>query len=79
MPNGSDFEWHSKTKKPGISKSNQIAAILDFSSGSVFEWSGPTLGKLIIGQDLRYSCSYGLDHSNTKPSQIQTSNRSDFE
>ena len=29
MMNGSDFEWHSKTKQPDHSKSDQKATILD--------------------------------------------------
>ena len=66
MFNGSDIEWHSKTENPNHSKSYQIATILN-----------SLLVQFLNGQD--YSCSYVPDHSNTKPSQIWTSKRLDFE
>ena len=55
--NGSDFEWHSKTKQPNHCKSNQIAAILDSYVLVLFS----------NGQDY----SYGPNHSHTEPSQTQ--------
>ena len=37
------------------------------------------LVQFLNGWDYSYSCSYGPNHSDTKPSQIQTSKTSDFE
>ena len=66
MMNGSDFEWQSKMELLNHSKYDQLAAILN-SSGLV---------PFSNGQD--YRCGYGLDHSNTKPSQIPTLKCLDF-
>ena len=63
------LEWHSKTEHSDHSKFNQMATILD-SYVLVPFWNG---------RDYGYICSYGPDHSNTKPSQIQILKRLDFE
>ena len=46
MLNGSDFKWHSKTKHPDHSKSDQIAAFLD--SYVLFPFLNGTIALAIV-------------------------------
>ena len=61
------FEWHSKTEQSDHTKSSQIAKIFLCT------------GSLLNGRDFSYSYSYGPNHSNFEPPQIQTTKHSDFE